>query len=269
MIAVAKPMSRASRSPVAKSHEPADQQDLFLGLLPTIHRHAMARFRRLDSEAHEDAVAAVVAHAWELFVRLANSGRQELAFAAPLARFGVARTLDGRQVGNPANGHDVTSRWCQRRQGVRVRPLDQRDPATGEWQEILLEDRKSTPADIACTRIDFQAWFRSLPRRHRRIARLLAHGEQTRVVAQMFRLTAGRVSQIRANSSGPGVGSRVNRTPAGLRARQAGNAVEWKIRNCATGQRGTAQAARAPGVSLPLAWEIGWRFLPQGATTKW
>src|ERR1700720_3826788 len=91
MIAVAKPLSRAARSPVAKSNERAEQQDLFLGLLPTIHRHAMARFRHLDSEAREDAVAAVVAHAWELFVRLASAGRQELAFAAPLARFGVAR----------------------------------------------------------------------------------------------------------------------------------------------------------------------------------
>jgi hypothetical protein len=193
-----KPKARTPQFPFTKGKDFGDHQEFFVALLPSIHRHAKVHFRGLDAEARDDAVATAIAHAWDLFAKLVIAGRQELAFAGSLARYAVARTVDGRQVGTPANAHDVSSRRCQRRQDVRVGTLDQRDPATGEWQELLLEDRHSTPAEIACTRIDIQTWFRSLPGRHRKIARLLARGEQTRTVAEMFGLTPGRISQVRA-----------------------------------------------------------------------
>ncbi len=142
-------------------------------------------------------VAAVVAHAWVFFVKLVSLGRESLAFAGPLARYGVARILDGRQVGNQVNVHDVTSQWCQSRKGVCVKSLVQRDPMNGEWQEILVEDRTASPADIAAMRIDFQDWLDQLPRQQRLIAEVLATGEQTKAVSRMFHISAGRVSQVR------------------------------------------------------------------------
>jgi hypothetical protein len=65
------------------------------------------------------------------------------------------------------------------------------------WQELLVEDRRSRPADVAALRIDFSEWLRGLSRRVRRIAGLLASGETTSAVAKLVGLTCGRISQLR------------------------------------------------------------------------
>jgi hypothetical protein len=65
------------------------------------------------------------------------------------------------------------------------------------WQEMLVEDRRSRPADVAALRIDFGDWLRGLSRRVRKIAGLLASGETTGGVARLVGLTCGRISQLR------------------------------------------------------------------------
>ena len=77
-------------------------------------------------------------------------------------------------------------RWCRRL--LRGRP---------GRRETLVEGRHAGPAETAAARIDLAAWFRSLARKKRRIARELARGEGTGNVARIFGLTAGRVSQLR------------------------------------------------------------------------
>ncbi len=66
-----------------------------------------------------------------------------------------------------------------------------------EWNEMVIEDRHSTPADLAAFRLDFRAWLKTLTRRNRRIALKLSKGESTRYVARLFHLSAGRISQVR------------------------------------------------------------------------
>ena len=56
------------------------------------------------------------------------------------------------------------------------------------------------PADVASTRIDFAAWLRTLPRRHRKIAENLAIGERAGAVARRFRVSPARISQLRQKS---------------------------------------------------------------------
>ena len=74
----------------------------------------------------------------------------------PLARFAVAQTCAGRRVGGQLSIHDVSSRHCQQNRGVTLQCSNRIDQATGAWEQILVEDRSSTPADIAATvRIDF------------------------------------------------------------------------------------------------------------------
>ena len=102
----------------------------------------------------------------------------------------------GRTVAGSVNVNDVTSRWCQRRRGTRGESLD-RQKENGEWRELVIQDRRATPAEIAIIRIDFQTWLSSLPGRQREIAEVLATGEGTKQVAHRFGLTAGRVSQLR------------------------------------------------------------------------
>ncbi len=63
--------------------------------------------------------------------------------------------------------------------------------------EVLIESKAAGPADIAAARIDIAAWLKSLPRRTRRIAATLATGEPTGKTAKRFKVSAGRISQMR------------------------------------------------------------------------
>ena len=53
------------------------------------------------------------------------------------------------------------------------------------------------PAETAIVRIDFSTWLQLLPRRLRKIATFLANGETTTAAAKRFRVSQGRISQIR------------------------------------------------------------------------
>jgi len=100
-------------------------------------------------------------------------------------------------VGSRLNIHDVSSQYAQLAKGIRLERLDHYDNTSEEWREIVVEDQHATPADIARVRIDFHDWLQALSRHRRRIAQLLASGEATHVVAKQFRLSDGRISQVR------------------------------------------------------------------------
>ena len=61
----------------------------------------------------------------------------------------------------------------------------------------LSGDRTVGPAELAASRIDFADFMKSLGKRTRKIAELLAVGETTNRVAEIIGVTAGRISQIR------------------------------------------------------------------------
>ncbi|MBW3599546.1 MAG: hypothetical protein KY475_20020, partial [Planctomycetes bacterium] len=103
----------------------------------------------------------------------------------------------GRSVADRLNIRDVLSRHCRQRKGVRVQRLDRYDEAEQAWREILVEDRTAGPADTAAIRIDFAAFMQSLSPRERKIAAKLAEGETTGVTANLFQVSAARISQLR------------------------------------------------------------------------
>ena len=172
-------------------------QEQFHTMLPQIHRQARSAFRRLDAEARDELVAEVIANAYCAFVRLAERGKAEIAYAVPLANFAIRQVLDGRRVGNTVNIHDVTSPYAQRRSGIKIERLDRRNAGGDGWREIVVEDRHAGPDVVAATRIDVGEWLCTLPDRDRCIAKMLAEGSRTGEVACEFRLSAGRVSQLR------------------------------------------------------------------------
>ncbi len=174
------------------------QQDFAERMLPAIVRVARQAFSDRDPEAKEEAVAEVVAAAFIMFVALVRDGRESLAYATVLGTYGVRRVRIGRPAATPQNVRDVSSIFCQIRKGIKVERLDGYDTATGEWQEILVEDRHAGPADIAAARIDIGDWFRALSSRDQQIAGRLALGCRTGEVAQQFGLSAGRISQKRS-----------------------------------------------------------------------
>ena len=146
----------------------------------------------------EEATAEAVAGALVNFVRLIKRGRKPHEFASRLARFAVLRVLAGRLSSCPDRNRDVLSRLGRQRRGISVQSLDSDKILTRNgWQEILIEDGRSTPAEVAASRIDLSAWLSSMTARYRRIAEALAAGDKTYEVAAKFKLSAGRVSQLR------------------------------------------------------------------------
>lgn len=170
----------------------------FLDLLPSIQRFARNSFSNLNPDAREEAVQEVVANSFATYQRLIERGKTDVIAPKPLARFAIAQTRDGRQVGGRLNCHDVSSRYCRNRRGITMYHLEQFDSTSGGWKQILVEDRSSTPADIVAIRLDFQSWLNTLSQRHRRIAEMLSTGETTQAVAKLFKVTSGRVSQFRS-----------------------------------------------------------------------
>jgi hypothetical protein len=115
-----------------------------------------------------------------------------------LANCGIRQVRDHRKVGGKLNIKDVLSPYCQKHKGVVVERLDRFDEEENAWQEAVVEDTRTTPVpDIVAFRVDFAAWLKSLRRRDRRIAESLALGNRTGDVAKRFKVSAGRVSQLR------------------------------------------------------------------------
>jgi DNA-directed RNA polymerase specialized sigma24 family protein len=171
-------------------------QQRFLEMLPKIRRHAHIRFRAQAPESREELVQETVARALLDYLRLVERGKDHVASATPLARFAVAQVRQGRRVGQSLNSRDVGSEYCQSRHGIIVNSLHGRDDL-GDWRETLVEDKHSTPAQLAAMRCDFAAWLSSLPCRSRRLAERLAMGETTSGAASLFGISRGRVSQLR------------------------------------------------------------------------
>jgi len=169
----------------------------FLALLPQIVTHAKYAFRHLNPELRAEMVQEVVCNAMQAFVRLAKLGKTDLAYATPLAIYGCRQARDGRKVGGHLNCLDVSSSYCQRLKGIVVDRLDQFDQEENAWQEVLIEDKHADASQIVQTKMDMSDWLASLKRRDRRIAEFLALGNRTSEAAHKFKVSEGRVSQLR------------------------------------------------------------------------
>jgi hypothetical protein len=151
----------------------------------------------MDPESREDAIEETIANAAVAFVRLVQLGKANKAFPTILARFAISQVRDGRRVGNPLRINEVLSLYAQRRKGFLVERLDRFDPETDEWIEVIVEDHRTPVPDQVAFRIDFPDWLSRLSRRNRHIAQALALGNSTSQVAKRFKLSPGRISQLR------------------------------------------------------------------------
>jgi len=182
---------RQCRSSVPAWHEP------FLAMAPTIVRQASLACKDMNPDAREEMIQEVLCNALVAYKRLYDQGRVELAYPTVLAMFGIRQAFEGRKVGGRLNVKDVSSPYAQRSKGFKVDRLDRFDREQQAWQQILIEDRTATPADLAATRIDFEAWLKTLSKRDRSIAMDLAVGERTGTVAQRYGISPSRISQLR------------------------------------------------------------------------
>ena len=180
-----------------RKKQPKPAAPTFEELLPTITKQASVAFRDSRRCEREEQVAETIANCYVAYVRLVQRGLGDVIFASPLAQYAILQVRAGRRVGTKLNVRDISSPYCQHRKGVRVERLDHYDVDESGWREILVEDRRATPAEIAASRIDFSDWLKSLTPRVRRIAKTLATGETTQAASRKFRVSPARISQLR------------------------------------------------------------------------
>jgi hypothetical protein len=173
-------------------------QQRFLAMLPQIRRQALVSFRSRGSELRAELTQEVIALAYSMFVRLVCRGKVGLAYPTPLADYAIRQVRAGRRVGCRQNAQDIMAPTARRASGPTIPWLEAHPERTGGLNLMLCEDRRAGPAETAAARLDLGDWLRKLSPRNRRIARALAVGEPTSVVARRFGLTAGRVSQLRS-----------------------------------------------------------------------
>jgi len=177
---------------------PGWHEQFLAHVLPTVQSVASFRFRDLPPVDLEEAVSEVVALAMIVFVRLIARGKDPQTFPSRLARFAVLRVKAGRIAGAQDRSRDAMSRLAHRQRGFGVESLDAAARQNGQsWESVLVESWTVTPADLAASRIDFREWLDRMKRRRREIAESLAAGYRTEEVAELFRLSPGRVSQMR------------------------------------------------------------------------
>jgi hypothetical protein len=64
-------------------------------------------------------------------------------------------------------------------------------------EEALHDNTVSPAADQVIFRLDFPSWLGTLSQRNRELVEDVALGEKTQKLAQKYRLTQGRISQMR------------------------------------------------------------------------
>src|SRR4051812_10673464 len=166
-------------------------QDRFVEMLPEIERLLRLAFCRLGREAREDAIAESVAHCLLACVRLHERGRMEVATASSLAWYSSRQIKRGRPAVGRMNSKEPLSRYAQVGGGIRF------ERQHGEWIDKLAEDKRASVADQVAAKLDVRAWFATLTKRMKEIARDLACGCSTSEVARKYGVTAGRISQVR------------------------------------------------------------------------
>ncbi len=184
---------------VHERHEcqPAAWHAGFLSMLPRIERSARVAFRTLRADVRDDAICEVIANCLSAYHRLYERSQLHRAFASPLVRFAVAQYHAGRRVGTSQCGRDLYGLRASKDGQVQIRsigtPVEQRQA----WMECLTDNRRTPVPEQAHFRLEFPRWLRTQTRRNRQIAERLALGYSTAEVARRFKVSPGRVSQIR------------------------------------------------------------------------
>ena len=104
----------------------------FLQILPRIERHGRVYFRHLKC-AHRkaDAVAEMVALAWQWYLRLVSRGKDPSQFAAAIATFAARQVRCGRRLGGREKSNDVLSPVGAAAAGLQGRVVVRAESAPG------------------------------------------------------------------------------------------------------------------------------------------
>jgi len=128
---------------LAKQESSVDRNQTFEALLPKIQQQAHIAFRHELNERRQELIAEVIANAFLAYVRLVERDLEEIIYATPLAQYAIRQVRSGRRVGCKMNVNDVTSPYARRAKDITMESLYRPKELHGEWEEMLVEDRKS------------------------------------------------------------------------------------------------------------------------------
>src|SRR6476620_11118072 len=166
-------------------------QSDFVAMLPEIEQKLRLAFCRLDPEAREDAMEEGVVHSLLAYVRLVEQGRPEVATPSSLAWYASLHLKRGRQAAGRLNGKEPLSRYGQISNDIEI------ERQSGHWIDAMVLDKRAAVPDQVAAKLDVGAWFATLTKRMKGIAKDLAFGWSTSEVAQKHGVTAGWISQLR------------------------------------------------------------------------
>ena len=166
-------------------------QSRFVAMLPEIQQKLRLAFCRLDPEAREDAIAEGVVHTLLAYLRLHEQGRAEVATPSSLAWYSSRQVKRGRPAAGRMNSKEPLSRYAQISNDIEVERLP------NNWIDAMVEDKRAPVVDQVAAKMDVGAWFATLPKRMKEIAKDLAFGCSTSEVAEKYGVTPGRISQMR------------------------------------------------------------------------
>jgi hypothetical protein len=177
--------------PMTSDHTESQWQTAFVDMVPEIQQRLRRAFRHLGADSREDAIEEGVVHSLLSYSRLHGQGRADQASPSTLAWYAVLQVKRGRPAGNRMNSKEPLSRYAQLGNGIQI------DQTQSEWIDTLVEDKRATVADQVAAKLDVGAWFATLTRQMRQIAKDLAFGCSTSEVARKHGVTSGRISQLR------------------------------------------------------------------------
>ncbi len=172
-------------------------QDGFLVMLPRIERYARRAFCNLRGEAKDDAVCEVIASCLCAYYRLFRRNEVQRVFASTLVLYAVALYYRGRRVGTSQCSGDVYSRRSNRGSASSLLSIGAPQDQYGTWKEQLTDNHSTPIPDQVHFRIEFPRWLHAQTPRNRQIVERLSLGYTTAEVAKQFRISSGRVSQLR------------------------------------------------------------------------
>jgi hypothetical protein len=131
------------------------------------------------------------------YIRLFDAGKLDRAYPTVLARHGILRYRHGRRFSGRPSAKDVMSVRARRLHGFGLERLNSYDHERGQFREAIVEDSRTPILDQVAFRMDFPRWFRTHSKRHQQMAQALAVGHTPSEIGWMFKMSAGRISQLR------------------------------------------------------------------------
>ena len=181
------------------SHPSADDAAL-LAALPFVARRARRCFLYQPLWQRDESVVDAMTAAYLIFRGLREQGRTIVTNSKGLANNACRAVRNGKPMGLGSAPSDALDPTARRKGRVCVESLDV--PVSGGWIDLAIETKKFGPAETAPLCLDFSDWFTRQSPRHRRMMNCLAKGDRADEVARRFKVSQGRVSQLRRRWAG-------------------------------------------------------------------